>query len=951
MSKQIQTGDLRAPAGLLDKGYRIYIPRLFENGDYKLPTRSSSILKGLLKYRSKTFKEGGRLKLQKRFSTDFGFGTKLSEVISSRSIYQIKRMEQLIAGILDSLLLFDSNLFVTEKNYNLLKHLVRKIITVSTFNIGTVVKYWKSYGNHVFVQSSDSETLEKPKKEVENFFFCLDSLEKIQRIRQGNLTKKDLTDLSQLISSRQLPAGDKKTEEDSLREFFDITTRIYNPDSSILEDLYKASRIIGRKCRKAGPGPIGNAHISLATAGSFQRSVIEGGRAREIKDSITPYLTYIPKEDGQTILPFTTLREEKGVPRWRTWCRNETYLGYPETEFGERTKETIAGFEVFYQGFDEAIGEQILCCAYLAKQNEMQKEGIPLRVLTITEPGCKARIVTTGPWWLYVLQQSMAHVTRGFLSSHPSAEAGMARTDQAWQYLYLICKARPSFKEDFACLSSDLKSATDTIPPKVATQLLKGFLHGLGYLTPLEETIFDLLETPRICFAEKIGKTFFTTTGVFMGEPLAKTILTLENLAVEELAIRQYLKVNFNVPVQVPWRCYAVAGDDHIAIGPREYLRRITANHLRCNTIISKAKHGISAKHVLFCEKILDIKNIWNLSWTPKTINDSYEVYESSPHIDSIKVRLLSPCSKNNESFNDRNTAVGKASSLGNTLRWISPVIYNHKFKSLIRDRFFQRMGSLLPDRSSGVYWHLLLPKKLGGLGLWLETDYLDLAKNLPDPTKSDLLDYLNGSLSRERLNLLRGFTSNVSYRGFNLEESEVSLVKEFIIPDLQEIYSGMSIGQTWEDWVIEKNISSELSAKQQQNRLRGLKLYTVEEIEDQVLRPFLFKQILSGQAKSSAFNTESFKRRYSKYWDMTFSGHVTLTEKDISAIIEKPLEKEVLYDCSMKFPTVIHGIETECTFLEEMTIGLPNLKIKNLNIGTLTGTVNETDFSLGEYV
>jgi hypothetical protein len=678
--------------------------------------------------------------------------------------------------------------------------------------------------------------------------------------------------------------------------------------------------------------------------------VIEGGRAREIKDSITPILSYIPEEDGEIILPFTTLRDVKGVPRWRTWCRKETYEDYPEYEFGERTKETIAGFEVFFQGFDDTIGEQILCCAYLAKQNELQEEGIPLRVLTITEPGSKARIVTTGPWWLYVLQQSLAHVTRGFLSSHPSAEAGMARTDQAWQYLYLIRNARDGFKPDFACLSSDLKSATDTIPPIVAVRLLKGFLDGLGYLTPLAETIFELLLVPRLCLAEKLNKVFFSTSGVFMGEPLAKTILTLENLAVEEIAIRQYLKIDFSIPVQVPWRCYAVAGDDHIAFGPPEYLRKITANHLRCNTIISKAKHGISVNHVQFCEKILEVRNFWNLNWTPKTINDDHEVYVSSPHIDSIKVRLLSPCSKSNETFNDRNTAVGKATSLGNTLRWISSQIYNFKFKSMIRDRFFQRMGALLPDRSSGVYWHLLLPKNLGGLGLWMDQDVPDLCIHLPDPTKSDLLDYLSGTLSRERERLLRGFTSNVSYRGYELDESEVGLVKEFIIPDLQGIYQEMSLGRPWEDWVVERGLSN-LSAKQQQNRLRGFKLYTLEEIEDQVLRPFLFKQILSGQAKTSAFNTETFKRRYAKYWEISFRGHTTLSEEQMIKILKKEPERPLLYDCSMKFPTVIRGVETECSFLEEMTIGLPNLRIKNLNIGTLTGTVNESDFSFGEYV
>jgi hypothetical protein len=267
-------------------------------------------------------------------------------------------------------------------------------------------------------------------------------------------------------------------------------------------------------------------------------------------------------------------------------------------------------------------------------QDEYMKEGIPLCVLTITEPGCKARIVTTGPWWLYVLQQALAHVTRGFLASHPSAEAGMARTDQAWQYLYLICKARSSFKEDFACLSSDLKSATDAIPLPVLERLLKGFTDGLGYFSPLTGIAIQLLTVGRICYVDKLDHWFSSSRGIFMGEPLAKTLLTLLNLSCEEIGIRKFLKTDFKTPITVGWRCFAVAGDDHIAIGPKGYLKEITRTHIRAGSVISPDKHGISTKFVRYCEKILDIRNIRNLSWTPKTINDSFDVYKVSHCID-----------------------------------------------------------------------------------------------------------------------------------------------------------------------------------------------------------------------------------------------------------------------------------------------------------------------------
>jgi hypothetical protein len=948
MSKLIQAGNLRAPVGQRDKGYRIYIPRLFENQDYILPSRNATILKGCLRYRSSRFNEAGRRKIQTRLMTEFGLRKSLASVFASRRTSEIKRIEQTIHGIVDSLLLFDTELFVTKVGEDHVRFIIRRILTIGVFNIPLVVKWWKDYVNHVFIDFSQSETIERPKRDSRNFFFCLDSWPKIQRIRFGTQSdKKSLSDLAHLISSRQLPTGDRRVEELALQKFEKFTTEMYHPDSEILYDLYQAARIIGRKCRKAGPGPERSAHISLAASGSLFNNVESGGRAKEILDFIIPYLSEIPLESRTITLPFISLSEVKGVPRWRTWCRDQTYEEFPDTPFGELTQETLAGFTVFRQGFDEAIGTQILCCAYVAMQHDTQGESsILLRVLTITEPGCKARIVTTGPWWLYVLQQSQAHVTRAFLASHPSAESGLMRTDQAWQYLYPISKARPSFKDDMACLSSDLTSATDVIPRKVAVQLLQGFIDGVGYTGPLVDVAVEIVKRDRLCIVEQTGTAFLATRGVFMGEPLAKTILTLLNLSCEEVAIRRHLKVNYRHPVQVPWRCFSVAGDDHIAIGPKGYLREITRTHIRAGSKISPEKHAISSIAVRYCEKILDIRNIRNLKWTPVNINNASEFYLESPFVDSVKVRLLSPCSKSNENFNDRNTAVGKAKSLGNTLRWLHRPHFSIKWVSMVRDRFFTRMGSLLPDRSSGVYWHLLLPEVFGGLGLWLEEDIPDLAIRLPSPSKRLIVDIPAGKLSSQELTNIRGFTANASYRGYELVESEVSLVREFIIQDLYQI---LQSGTAADICAIEE-IPTDISLKQKLSRLKKKGWLTAEELEDQLLRPFLFKEIFSQEAKVMAFNTETFKRRYAKLWDIYFDGHSTVSEVAVKAALTFKTPW-LLYHRGEKFPIPVRGELLQLDLVEEATVGLPDLKIRWSQVGMLTdptGAPLEEELSTG---
>jgi hypothetical protein len=953
MITTIKTRDLRTPAGSCSSGFRLYLPKLFSNGDYVLPPRNSSILKGLMKFKRSIFKEDGRLKLKNRLQRDFGLSGRMSEIFAARSPAHIRRIEQTIEGIVDSLLLFDPDLLISVEGLRTMKHIVRKIMKSGTFNLPDVISQWKTFTAYTFLDVTRSYTKESHSIPRGNAFAVLRKTPLLSRMLKGEISKDDLSKISHLCSTRQLPCGDRKVEIKSLNDLKQLTSSSANLSAETLKSFYEGSRIIGRKCRKAGPGPIRNAHLSLATSGSLDYKVHEGGRAQEISDFTRPILEFTPETDVDIVYPLGVLKDRAGIPRWRTWCR-EDVLTLREGEPLGSPHETLAGFfDVFRLGFDEAMAEQILACAFLAEMQN-KEEDIPLRVLTITEPGSKARIVTTGPWWVYVLQQPLAHVSRGFLGSHPSCEAGMMRTDQAWQYLHMLEKVKDFLPGDFEVLSSDLKSATDTICPKLATSLLRGFFDGLGYTSPLVEVNLRLLSNPRLCISEKIQSIWRTYRGVFMGEPLAKTILTLAVTSAEEIALRRFLKIGFDKPIQVPWRAFADAGDDHIASGPVPYLDEIGSTLIEGGMIISSDKHARSRLAVRFCEKVLDIRNIKN-PWSVSTINDSNETYQASPFVDSIKVRLLSPCSKSNESFNDRNTAVGKGKSLGRTLRWLSPSVFPHKWIRMVRDRFFQRMGSLLPDSTSGVYWHLLLPEHLGGLGLYIDADIPDLLYRIPGPTKSLIKDYpaFKVEPDAEILRMFVGFTSNISYRGYSLLEDDLELIKTVLLPELK-----MSDSFTMDEALLRENLSEDLSTKSKISRLRGRGYLTAWELDDRVTRPFLFKQILSKEAKVSAFNTESFKRRYQKLWDITFRGSPSITERELRYAISNPVRDESVYYLP-ETDIFVNGQIKKGTILEELTAGLPNFGLRWSLFGELGKAINLAseeaqagdDFSLGEYV
>jgi len=713
--------------------------------------------------------------------------------------------------------------------------------------------------------------LKRPGKE--NPFSCLLAWPKVQRILDHETDKRLLESFAHLVSSRQLPAGDRKAQTLALKKFKESVTEEYTPQAGFLNDLSRCALRVGEKCVSFtfGKGKcVTSPHVSLNSAGSYFATVLEGGRGKEIREALISRLTVIPKEDESIQTPFGLLSCPAGRPRWRFWCRASEYTFYEDIPFGEPiTEEIFAEQNLYFQGFDEVIGCQILVTAYLDYQEwKLTGLGIPCRVLVVPEPGFKARIVTTGPYWLNILQQGLSHQLKDILKNHPSSKSSLQKTDQAWQSLYLMNPQ--GYPKDYLCLSSDLKEATDHIPRVVAKRLLEGFIKGTALRSNLIETCIDLIEMDR-CFISNDYVIESHTRGSMMGEPLTKCVLTILNLVVEELAFRKYYKINLNRSFlkEKPLRFYHIGGDDHLAIGPKQYLDYITENHLKCGSHISEGKHGISNKVVIYCEKVLDIKNIYR-PFNLKSINDSTEGYEASPFVDSIKVRLLSPTTKSFEVVADRNVAIGKGLSLGRTLKWLNRDHYPTKWVRMVRDRFFSRMGSLLPDRTSGVYWQLLLPSYWGGLDLYLPDEVEELYVRLPELTLSIMDAYLQNEQSAfVEIELLRKFLTNYSFRGYRLNETEVEAMRSHV----ENVIKAHLPSKGWRELKQEFDPLDQHSATDLADTIYKEGWRMEEDIIDELLRPLLFKEILLGIDRLQPYNTEKLKVRYAKLWDLTYRG------------------------------------------------------------------------------
>nr|UYL95388.1 MAG: RNA-dependent RNA polymerase [Qingyang Narna tick virus 1] len=870
-----------------------YIPRILSNHDYQFGSRCFSVLH--IKYGGRTFSRRRTYSLHEKrarfLCTKYGLSLGQARIFVNRRASEIRRIEETIHGVFDSLLLFDRSLFYTEDGLRACRAIVRKTITLGSYSLRQVVGFWKEFTTYLYNRIADIEPA-LPKPSAENFYYrALKGFHYVKRIEISDIDYDLCTRFAHICSSRQLPAGDAKAEEDSLKTFFESIEEPYDPDPDILSEISVAAAAVGRKCiALADRDFLVRPHISLNCGGSYYKTVRDGGRGSEIREAILRILPVRPDEDERIQTPFGELFCPKGEERWRHWCRAQPYTHYPETKFGEVIKEEVfAEQNLYFQGYDEAIGRQIIVCAYL-DYRDWASYGwpIPTRTLTIPEPGYKARIVTTGPYWTVVLPQALSHYLRSVVGGHPSARSCMLWTDQAWQSLYLMSGKR--YPKSFWALSSDLKEATDHIPKVVARALLEGFLLGTNAKSNLKEVCLSIIMMDRHFESKTSLFSVQQTRGVMMGEPLTKVILTVLNLAVEEAAMRKLLRVPLSEGTFLSpwWRSYHVGGDDHLAIGPKPYLHLITHYHLRCGSKISMGKHGLSQRVVRYCEKVLMISNLLKRPFNVKDLGGPPEVLEASPFIDSIKVRLLSPTGKTFDVISERNVAIGKGMTLGRTLQWLNPNFFDEKLCLLIRDRFIQRMGSLLPDRSSGVLWQTFLPPFWGGLGLLfpkIESDLRRVYERVPELTKSIMEAYLEtGDVYATGVLSLQKFLSNSFYRGFSLREPEEAAMRRH----LEEIVRKQAPSRTWREIKAEFDPEDCKSAKETSHAALSDGWWSEGEVVSNLLRPLLFKEILTGLGKAAPYNTIPLKTRYARLWEEYYPGPSKLSFEDFKSLLRR---------------------------------------------------------------
>jgi len=853
----IQVQNLRDWIGKHNTSWTAILP-LVKGDSYHLPRGSLLELRlGKRSLRSQpwetddkyfTADQSGRLRVL--LTRDIGLTGELVNTLLKRPKIHFKRIEEFISGLVDSLWLGSFRQFEEDSPYLLIiRSVVRKIFCVGTYDLGLLHKFWKEWTNYFVQHSCNAELLEVATLGFSNFFRDFNNLIRVKELINENLpSNEQLEYVSHMSSTRQMPYMGKATEIAAEEKYIRTLSSEYEPDEEFMQMLYHASRRIGRKCRELRGGSHVNdgvPHISVTSSGEIHSSISKGGQAATVLNIIDERLTVIPDHDYIEDTIFGPAMFKKDVPIWKTLFVPEESEQYCTVHNWRDTYNTIRDQPNGFWGLGEFLGQQILYLAW--------KDSVPLPKLKATcvpELGNKARMVTVSEYWLNILQSPLSHTLKDFLKVHPYCKSSFTRGDQTWEALKSFGTQKHSRK--FSMLSSDLTAATDTISFKVARQLLRGFINGCGFSyedNPYINTVLGLIGPREVEMPS--GDVIITNCGVMMGEAIAKPVLTIYGLAMEEIAYLKTLNslnlLTSNYSPEVYWRKFHLGGDDHLAYGPNKYLDNITKTHIRAGSQISGDKHAKSSIAVKYCERMVSVRNL------PYRRN---KPYENSPVVDSIKVRLMTQGQSTLLSKDQKNVAVGKASQISKTLNWL-PHTYDGDRIKTIQNLFIVRMKGLIPSEEMDKpgFNSVCLPKTLGGYELGLTKDlktHLQSATYLIQCVANAI--YL-GDKPTESLKALKRLNRNVSKRAIGGLQDYAEEIK-LHFNEYPSISGAVSASKIIEDYPADGFMESK--------RLAEADGYlSVSDFAESVTRGTLFQELLQPGSERLNFQTKEWRDEY----------------------------------------------------------------------------------------
>lgn len=389
-----------------------------------------------------------------------------------------------------------------------------------------------------------------------------------------------------------------------------------------------------------------------------------------------------------------------------------------------------------------------------------------------------------------------------------------------------------------------------------------------------------------------------------MGDPGTKAVLTMHNLCAE---LESFLRYRTNEVLSdaellcrakrmrvIPsawWRHFACSGDDHAALGPRSYLQGITLAHSLNGMSVSWPQNFVSKIGGTYCEENFFIRGyssrglfigkfLWQLG------------YDIHIHVDALKLRLLSPCSKEHEGKDEPNPGIGKAHQISKVLAWMPPPL--DMLKERASWRFMDRFSALMPKSV-----HAYLPVSLGGLQApaWhLSRDQLhEMLLELPAAHLSLIEKTLSGKSSHLERRVVSSLASNSRLRGIDADLIQ-DQVREFLSNtalthaiNVDEIQSLIEVSpDEFKSWTARKKFYAAST--------QGF--ISINDAINMIERPYIFRDLLFPDMSVKHGYEPSFSAAYSNFsWSTRVRRFNELIERQVPEGEEIPLSYDHMLD------------------------------------------------------
>nr|CAK8177702.1 RNA-dependent RNA polymerase [Narnavirus sp.] len=852
----------------------------------------------------------------------YGLKPDVLDKIASLNGKEAKRLVNLITGFEDNFLFSDPVRFPLTLRTGEFRRFMRWVISTDVYHPGKATTEWKSFITVVKWKAVRSLT-EQPA--IPTCFPGISrrgdalnrALSKFWTVlcpwlapiwNRGLANKFECTRLAHFLTSRNLPAGTVRHRNETLLKHARVLCGPgFQTEPKRTYLLQELAYQFGRSLRDRHGASLKEAHASITNSASIDSAVGAGGRAASVRDKFRTWLSEVQTKDvNETTWFGRPYWLKAGTARWRTLCREEiaaegrpgdsAYITDVDFTPGKYRYEDplycldrFTGYQLYQWSIEEGIRRGLLLGSAYRSPQGLEVGGAPeIRASAIGEPGGKSRVVTVGEDWLTIFLQPISHALIANLRNDASGRAGLSRAWQGFEYTKAWStkdQNDPPTEEERYILTSDLTTATDYCPREYSEALLKGFTEGLGISGPLITAWIKLLTGPRIYrgpveeFADSL-----TVRGSLMGDPGTKVVLSLFNRAAEmESMLRWSIHQHNPRPSHrflmkqlrchgVPnsrFRLFAYAGDDHIAVGPIRYLKGITEAHIRNGMKVSTSSNFISKLAGFYCEEIIYIGN--SLVWTcwGRQTPLAKQPYEENPHVDALKIRLFSLCSKEHEGKNETNPAIGMASSLRGMIAWFAEGW--ETLRPICSYRFSQKMRRLLPENVvlRG------LPRSLGGLeapvfGFGRE-ELIQYWNKIPIPIRRAicLVQTSHTTEVQALRRLLSVVSSATTARGIDLDSIEEQ-VRSVLSSELCQVKPIEALRPSHIDELTWENtrLIDKLKAVSREG-----KFIPVGEALQVVMRPYVFRDLLFPEESIAHGIDPNRKRAYRQTsWDRRIS-------------------------------------------------------------------------------